>query len=902
MNHIFRLVWCRSRRVLVVASELASRCHGSATGTADGRQSGSSNKLLMAALVGTSGALFVSGASAQSIGDAKLDDLQSLVAKYSTPDAASPGQNRSAAGQGAPVAVRANVRTDAAASPASTASSAPVARSPAPKTQALRREHQEIRSANVATRATHAAERADKKKTPPVAEVATTKPSGQPPSKSPQAQVAAVPAAMSGAAQSAHFAAADAADRKRSYKTMAPPTRSSSAAATPDHETAAAPLPINRTNLETRQTLWQRAQTELAAGRRLPALAACEQLLAQWPNDVPARRMQWQILSDLGATARAWQLAQGMSSPPDAATSRAMQADLATHEIRWATVTPADPRQPYVSVDRAVADINKVIAEADKNQPALAVRARTDRLMVDDQLDHGATAVNMYRQLLAANHPLPSYAKAAAADALLQQRHPFEAATLYEQSIHDLPGPYASGETDPRTGLMYAYLESGRNTKAIALADKTAGSLSAFKPRHGIALPVRNQAKLQADLNTVLVREYSGLLPDAQSRLQPLLQQAPMNAQLWREFGTLQRARGWPRAAERSQTIALGIDPNDLSTKLGMLDDWRQLHDYSLVQPTLAKIETVLPRSPEVQRERESWDRERGWQFDLEHDRGRGNTPNLGDSDHETQATLASPLLDDHWRVEGLVNQTSARLPEGPIERDRAGLGLLGYMRDLQFYAHVLAPAGGRAKGTALEAGATWAPSDHWVFGGDWNKNGDTDLPIRASYYGITAEALHASVQWRASELTEAGFGVNSVRFSDNNSSNGWQSHVMQRLFTAPQMTIDGGLEAGSSHNSNVDVPYYSPGHVRWAAVDLRLQNLLFQRYEQTWRQRIDIQAGTYDERGFGSSWMASAGYGQSIEPRAGLAFGWKLGWSSQPYDGQRDSRVTLDLTMHWGE
>ena len=101
MNHIFRLVWCRSRRVLVVASELAARCHGSATGTADGRQSGSSNKLLMAALVGTSGALFVSGASAQSIGDGKLDDLQSLVAKYSTPDAASPAQNRSAAGQDA---------------------------------------------------------------------------------------------------------------------------------------------------------------------------------------------------------------------------------------------------------------------------------------------------------------------------------------------------------------------------------------------------------------------------------------------------------------------------------------------------------------------------------------------------------------------------------------------------------------------------------------------------------------------------------------------------------------------------------------------------------------------------------------------------------------------------------
>lgn len=896
MNHLFRPVWGRSRRVSVVASELASLCHGSVTGSVDGRQSVSSNKLLMAALVGTSGALFVSGASAQSIGDAKLDDLQSLVVKYSAPAAASPRQNRLAADQSVPVAVSANVRRDAAAS-----SPAPM-QSAAPKAHALHRGHQDIRSTGVATSTMPAVERANKKNASQVAEAIAAEQSRQPPLKSSQAQMGTARSAISGAVQSAHFPAADAADRKRSYKTMASPARSSSATTTPDHETTVAPLPPSRTSVETRQTLWQRAQTELAAGRRLPALAACEQLLAQWPDDEPARHMQWRILSELGAAARAWQLAQATSPPPNAATRRGLQADLATHEIRWSRATPADPRHPYVSVDRAVADIDGVIAEADKNQPALAVRARTDRLMVDDQSDHAAAAVNAYRQMLAADHPLPSYAKAAAADALLQQRHPFEAAALYEQSIRELPGPYAPDETDPRTGLMYAYLESGRNTKAMALADKTAASLNPFLPRHGMMQPVRNPAKLQADLNTVLVREYSDLLTDAQHRLLPLLQQAPMNAQLWREYGNLQRARGWPRAAERSQTIALGIDPSDLSTKLGVLDDWRQLHDYSLVQPTLTKIEKVLPRSPEVQRERQSWDRERGWQFDVEHDRGRGSTPNLGDADHQTQATLASPLLDDHWRVEGLINQASANLPEGFIERNRAGLGLLGYMRDLQFYARVLAAAGGRAKGTALEAGATWAAGDRWVFGGDWSKDGDGDLPIRASYYGITAEAVHASVQWRASELTEAGFSVSRVNFSDNNNSQGWQSHVMQRLFTVPQMTIDGGLELGSSHNSNVDVPYYSPSHVRWAALDLRLQDLLFQRYEQTWRQRIDVQAGSYDERGFGSSWMASVGYGQSMEPRAGLTFGWKLGWSSQPYDGKRDARVTLDLTMHWGE
>ncbi len=81
-----------------------------------------------------------------------------------------------------------------------------------------------------------------------------------------------------------------------------------------------------------------------------------------------------------------------------------------------------------------------------------------------------------------------------------------------------------------------------------------------------------------------------------------------------------------------------------------------------------------------------------------------------------------------------------------------------------------------------------------------------------------------------------------------------------------------------------------------------RLENVLHQFYEQVWRERIDIAAGTYDEDHYGSGWAASARYGQTIQVRAGLAFGWGLSWATQPYDGKRDNRVKLDLTMHWGD
>ncbi|MEP6906400.1 MAG: YadA-like family protein [Pseudoxanthomonas sp.] len=79
MNHIYRLVWCRSRNVMVVASELA----------ASGKRGGRSCVGATFRLVSLSTALWFSLSTipvfAQSTGDARLADLLPLVAKYAQP-------------------------------------------------------------------------------------------------------------------------------------------------------------------------------------------------------------------------------------------------------------------------------------------------------------------------------------------------------------------------------------------------------------------------------------------------------------------------------------------------------------------------------------------------------------------------------------------------------------------------------------------------------------------------------------------------------------------------------------------------------------------------------------------------------------------------------------------------
>ena len=655
-------------------------------------------------------------------------------------------------------------------------------------------------------------------------------------------------------------------------------------------------------DIPTRDQLLADAEVQRTAGHRMQALALCEDVLQRWPNDTEALQLQVRLLSELGGAAQALQLAHQINPPLAPREMAQLEADLNAHRARWAAAQPADPRQPYVEADRAVTDMNRTMASYGSTQPDIAARTSADRLISYSEASRNARVVSDYQAMLRAGKPLQPYTESTIADALLQQQHPEQAIPLYEDSIKRNPGPYARDESDPRIGLAYAYLEAGRSRDAIMLIDKTAAAEPAWLPSPGSAQPLSNPHKTEADLNAALIREYVWLYQDAWQRLSALRAQAPLNARLWRELGNLERVRGWPRRSEDTLVSAAGLDPNDMGIRLGAIEDWRDLYDFARIEPALQQVEAIIPRDQRVLQAQAAWDREKGWQFDIYHDRGRGDDPNFGEYDYETHATLQSPLLDDHWRIYGVTDLDNASLQEGQVQRDRLGLGLRGYARGLEFYVQALPGISQQAHGTALEAGVNWFATDQWTFSADWSNKGDVDVPLRASYYGIVAHALDTSVKWRASELTSVKLTASHDSFSDNNQRNTVQADVVQRLYTAPYFILDGGVQVGTTHNTLTSVPYYSPAQATWALFTTHLENLLYQHYVVTWRQSIDIAAGSYQERYYGSSWAANVRYGQTIEPRAGLAFGWGLSWGSQPYDGKRDDRVMLDLSMHWGE
>jgi biofilm PGA synthesis protein PgaA len=646
-------------------------------------------------------------------------------------------------------------------------------------------------------------------------------------------------------------------------------------------------------------SLLSQARAARAAGKRVEALAYCQEVLARWPDNLQARQLNVLLLSELGASARAREL--GAALPAESPTERyQLSADYDAHQVRWARGEPADAHQPYAEADKAAAAIQQLAN--DPHAPAdVRLRAQMDELTVLDQADRADDVLADYASLKQQHVSLPPYAEQAVADAMMQKHDARDAIPLYQDSIRRDPGPYDPSEVDPRIGLAYAYLEAGHTHEALATIHALADGEARWLHLRNVRGNTQNPRKVDADTSAAVIDLDEGLLKKGYDQFDAMHKEAPGNADLCRELAMAELARGWPRRALETLQIADTLDERDANADLDYAAVHQALYDYAAVESDLAQAQQEAGRSGRVQDAIDAWDRTRGWQFDLTHDNGWGNTPDYGDRDEETQATLASPLIDDHWRVLALAQYATASLPEGEVARERAGLGLEGYLQGLQFYLEALPSADRFVKRTDVAAGFNWAINDEWSWSTDWN-SASNDVPLRAQYYGITGDSISTAVQWRPSELTSARLALYRDRFSDDNLREGWLADVVQRLHTAPNFTLDGGVEIGGSHNSEDDRPYFNPRDDHSYAITGALQNLLSEYEDRSWTERIDVAVGGYQELNYGTGLMVSARYGQIFQPQAGLRFGWGVSWHYQPYDGRHESRVVLDISMHWGE
>ena len=174
------------------------------------------------------------------------------------------------------------------------------------------------------------------------------------------------------------------------------------------------------------------------------------------------------------------------------------------------------------------------------------------------------------------------------------------------------------------------------------------------------------------------------------------------------------------------------------------------------------------------------------------------------------------------------------------------------------------------------------------------------DIPNRALAQNITANLAQLRVRGQngAEQWVEAAY--TATKFSDHNLRHSVQLTANQRLYTNPRFRVDAQMELWASANNAMNAPYFNPRREYMAVPTLRMEQLLYQRYEKRVSHALNIGAGLYHQQSYGRGGVAKAGYELTYEHDRDLEIGLTLQALSRPYDGKRERQVsgTLELKI----
>ena len=651
------------------------------------------------------------------------------------------------------------------------------------------------------------------------------------------------------------------------------------------------------------------AEAALRAKDRFAAVRAYTEALRLSPGQPDARWGMVSVLRELGAPYAAAAYTGDHSSlqagPPPQTTGgplgvRAQQAVLM---LRWAASVTPPPRTPrFAATDQVLALMGTLIAEAQQDPDARDVleNLRRDRVVALRQRERWADALIAFEGLQADGVATPGYVQKARADALLALRRPEEAARVYDQVIAGEPPNLVN--RDAYVGRLYAEVESENFKAAFATVDTLAAQGRAGKVNPGTGRTEENIDWLSSQILAGQARSYGDLQADAWERLLPLAEGAPALGYLRSTLAEVAAARGWPRRAEAEIEVAASLSPEDRGVRVALGDSALRRREVSTARRISADLLAGSPDDASVQRLARdiALNDKAEFRFDVTGNRdaatsmegpGGGLTwvSRLRSAPLSTLG-LTSPAA-EAWRLQAAVERSTARPVEGPLVRTRVGAGAVYEGPDVNVELMGWNNTGTMSR-TGASVDATWQLTDQWSVSGDAERFAQ-NTPLRALFYGVTADTVGTSVQYRWHESRSLRLGLRSLRFSDGNRRRAQGLVFSQRLLDMPHFTLTVRPELETSQNSLQGVPYFNPENDRSVNLTVEAQHLLYRRYERSWLQRLRVSAGRYAQSGFQAVGTSGVAYEQVYQADPSLELRWGIARFRPVYDGRTERQTT---------
>lgn len=647
------------------------------------------------------------------------------------------------------------------------------------------------------------------------------------------------------------------------------------------------------------------AYVHTAAKRFYEALEWVSRARLIAPSDPQVERAYIDALQSAGLPTQALAVNAEAAQPMSQSQVLVLRADAAAELVRLAYQPTTTEAERFQAADAALAMYTQLL-ETWSALPGPAASRQVERIRIDrigalTARAYMQAAVAEYEDLLKSNVEVPDYAKSWVAGAYLYLRNPAAAKALYAQVLaRNAPG--SSRAAGNASGLFYALSEVGEKREAEQLAEQTAAALPPTLRVVGSPLMVPNDVWAGAQEQAAQGKSFADDTPAAQARFEELLALAPGSSSLRTALAGVYRSRAWPRRAELELKLTESLAPRALEVELQQgftaldLSEWE--HAELLSSDTLARF----PENLQVQRLARMVEVQNKAELRVSGSRGlSSDSPVTGNADRGLDTVLYSAPIQRNWRVFAGAGWAEGEFPEGDGRHRTLRIGADWRARDNSAEVEISNHEFGHGNRLGVRLQGAHDLNDFWQIGGALEKF-SRDTPLRALHSNVTADSVNLTARWRASHRREWRLTLQPMRFSDGNSRLSASLLGRERVYTAPYFTVDLGVEAAASRGERQDVPYYNPAADFTLVPRLDFSHVMYQWYENEWRQQLQLGAGTYHQRGFGSGPVYFLGYSQRLRLNDVFEAGLGISVTRRPYDGIRERivRGTFDLSMRF--
>ncbi|MGQ8418496.1 poly-beta-1,6 N-acetyl-D-glucosamine export porin PgaA [Enterobacter hormaechei] len=644
-------------------------------------------------------------------------------------------------------------------------------------------------------------------------------------------------------------------------------------------------------HLETLSYVWMRQ------GKNRDRLLADMRALSAAPGNEALLRETIDALTDNRVSTPALWLSQNAALSP--AERRRLERNAAAERVRLADV-PGRTEKERLRLAQNALDRYHALLSRWQNDPQAAedvILARIDRLGALYAQGNYRQVISEYESLTAAQHPVPDWAIGWVISAYLQEKNTVAAFSLVQRYPH-----YASDPQDEEHALFYAWLDTGQYQAARRYVERETRSVPWTRYDFWSPAAQPNDRWLTGQSLKFNYLLATNALPEAEKLSYRLASTAPGNQGLQIDYAALLQARGLPRAAEQKLKRAETLEPTNLELEKQQayvamdLQEWRQMDSLA---------DNVIARAP-ADRSARRLDRLRmvHHMSELRLKAGKGlhsDNPVSGSHDMNWDATLYGPPVADNWRLFAGTRYAQGNFDEGKgISRHLLG-GVEWRPRDLTLEAEL---SGNRYHGKnrpGARLSTTYSLSDNWQVSGNLERLSRA-TPLRALRNGISANRGEGGVRWYQNERREYQFNAAISRFSDHNRRQEYTLSGKERLWQTPTLTLD--LEPGiaASKNSLRNTLYYNPARDLSVTAALSVDHEMYRHYDTLWSQQFVAGGGSYWQKNQSPGAVTLLGYGQRIQWNNVVDTGVMLNWDKRPYDGKRESNlsVTLDATLRF--